>query len=139
MFGYIYKTTNLINNKIYIGKKHSDSFIPTYYGSGKIIRRALEKYGKDSFVVEVLEWCETLEDLNAKEIYYIKTLDSDRRSGHGYNIALGGDGGNLIAGLSDEERKIFVEKCRERSLGDKNPNYGNGDKITGDKNPSKRP
>ena len=43
MFGYIYKTTNKINNKIYIGQhKHAD-FDKQYYGSGKIILEAIKK------------------------------------------------------------------------------------------------
>lgn len=139
MFGYIYKTTNLVNNKIYIGKKHRSEFVPNYFGSGVLIRKAIEKYGKDNFKVEVIEWCETLEELNIKERYYIKVLNSDRHSGLGYNIALGGDGGNLLVNMSKEDREKFINDCRERSIGEKNPNYGNGDKLRGDKNPSKRP
>lgn len=64
MYGYIYKTTNLINNKIYIGKHKSNLFDINYYGSGKIIRRALNKYGKDSFKLELLEECGSLEELS---------------------------------------------------------------------------
>lgn len=139
MFGYIYKTTNLVNDKIYIGKKHKSEFVPSYYGSGKILKRAIEKYGVDNFTVEVIEWCETLEELNVKERYYINVLNSETHKGKGYNIALGGDGGNLLVNMSKEDREKFINDCRERSIGEKNPNYGNGDKLRGDKNPSKRP
>ena len=45
MYGYIYKTTNLINGKIYIGQHKSEEYDSSYYGSGKLIRRAIEKYG----------------------------------------------------------------------------------------------
>lgn len=45
MYGYIYQTTNLINNKIYIGQHHSDVFDESYKGSRKLILRAIKKYG----------------------------------------------------------------------------------------------
>lgn len=139
MFGYIYKTTNLINKKIYIGKKHKSEFVPSYYGSGVLIKKSIAKYGIENFTVEVIEWCETLEELNIKEKYYIKVLNSDRHTGLGYNISKGGDGGDLFNSLTTEEKKEFIEGCRQRSIGENNPNYGNGEKISGDKNPSKRP
>lgn len=92
MYGYIYKTTNLKNTKIYIGKHKSNSFDFNYYGSGKIIRRAFKKYGKDSFKVELLEECESLEELNTRERYWIDILDS-RNPKIGYNLQFGGTGG----------------------------------------------
>lgn len=55
MYGYIYKTTNLINGKFYIGKHKSEKYDPSYYGSGKIIRLAIKKYGLENFKNEVLE------------------------------------------------------------------------------------
>ena len=42
MFGYIYKTTNLLNNKIYIGQHKSELFDTKYFGSGKILKNAIE-------------------------------------------------------------------------------------------------
>lgn len=46
MYGYIYKTINIITNQIYIGKKKSYKFLSTYYGSGKNIKNQLKIYGK---------------------------------------------------------------------------------------------
>lgn len=71
-FGYIYITTCLINNKKYIGKRSKSKFDEKYYGSGKIFKRALEKYGKENFKVEILEWCKTKEELNEAERKWIK-------------------------------------------------------------------
>ena len=51
----IYKTTNLINNKIYIGQDSRNN--PYYYGSGTIITLAIKKYGKNNFKKEILETC----------------------------------------------------------------------------------
>ena len=69
MYGYIYKTTNLINGMIYIGQKHSQKFLPAYLGSGKLIRYAVNLYGKENFKVELLEEIETLEQMDTREIY----------------------------------------------------------------------
>lgn len=82
----IYKITNKINGKIYIGQrmKIKDS----YYGSGKLIKRAIKKYGKNNFTKEILEKCSTKEELNKKEVYWIKKLDS--KIPNGYNISDGG-------------------------------------------------
>lgn len=139
MFGYIYKTTNNINGKIYIGKKHNSSFVKDYYGSGKLINRAIDKYGIENFSLELIEKCETLEELNLKEIHYIQYLNSNYKLGKGYNIASGGDGGDLITSLPEIDYNSFILDCKRRAKGENNPNYGNGNKISGDKNPSKRP
>lgn len=56
---YIYKITNLINGKSYIGKKkHKESDTPleeSYMGSGRLIKEAIAKYGKDNFKKEIIE------------------------------------------------------------------------------------
>lgn len=139
MFGYVYKTVNKVNGKIYVGKKHSSVYVEDYYGSGKLILRAIRKYGIENFTNEVIEFYPSLKELNEGEKYWIKELDSQYKSGKGYNISFGGDGGDLVINMLPHEYEQFVEDCRKRSIGDKNPNYGNGDKIRGDKNPSKRP
>ena len=54
MYGYIYKTTNLINGKIYIGKHKSEKYDKNYYGSGKIISIAISKYDISNFKNELL-------------------------------------------------------------------------------------
>ena len=53
-YGYIYKTTNLINGKIYIGQHKSNLFDSQYKGSGVILRKAFAKYGKENFKVEII-------------------------------------------------------------------------------------
>ena len=49
MIGYIYLTTNLVNNKKYIGQHRSSTFDPSYLGSGTLFVKALKKYGKKKF------------------------------------------------------------------------------------------
>lgn len=107
MYGYIYKTTNLVNGKIYVGKKRGE-FTSKYFGSGRYLNNALNKYGKDNFSVELLEYCDSLEQQNNQEKYwiaYFKDLGCDM-----YNISRGGDGGDTYYGLSDEDRNMRCEK-----------------------------
>lgn len=90
MIGYIYKTTNKANNKIYVGQKKSEKFLgESYLGSGKILTQAVSKYGKNMFSVEMIDTADTLEELGEKERYWIKTLNSQDPS-IGYNITPGG-------------------------------------------------
>ena len=89
MYGYIYKTTNLINNKFYIGQHKHKTFDVNYFGSGNIITKAIKKYGKSNFKCEIIEKCNNKTNLNNKEIYWINKLNPD------YNISTGGTGGNL--------------------------------------------
>ena len=49
MIGYIYKTTNKLNNWIYIGQHRSSKFSKSYKGSGKVLIDAFELYGKENF------------------------------------------------------------------------------------------
>ena len=92
-YGYIYMTTNLLNGRRYIGQHHSDKLDENYFGSGSVISKAVKKYGKDSFKVDLLEWCYSKEDLDKKEQYYISeymaNIDRDF-----YNIAKGGSSFN---------------------------------------------
>lgn len=112
MYGYIYKTTNLINNKIYIGKHKAKKFDPKYKGSGVILQRAIKKYGVKNFKVEIIKWFETLEDLNNGEKYYIKLYNSQNRD-IGYNRSEGGDGGSYYENLTQEEKERIKEKQRQ--------------------------
>lgn len=89
----IYKTINLITNKIYIGKQVK--FKLEYLGSGKLIKLSIKKYGKENFKKEILQTCSSIEELNIQEQYWIKHFNSIVPNG--YNISLGGDGGDTIS------------------------------------------
>ena len=104
----VYKTTNLINGKIYIGKDSRNN--PKYLGSGKIIKFAIKKYGEVNFKKEILECCQTTNELNDREKYWIEKLNSKEKS-IGYNITDGGDG--------CDTSMFITYKC-----GPENANYG---------------
>lgn len=107
----IYKTTNLINDKIYIGQNQHDD--ENYFGSGVLILRALHKYGRENFKKEVIEECKTLEELDEKERYWINYYRNLLGKNMLYNIKSGG----RIYTFSEEHRnnlskRIFTEEHR---------------------------
>lgn len=92
MYGYIYLTTNLLNNKKYIGKHTNKTFNSKYLGSGYLLKQAVKKYGRENFKCELLEECCDKIHLNNREIYWIKYYNACNDPMY-YNIAKGGDGG----------------------------------------------
>ena len=97
----IYKTTNLINGKFYIGKDERNK--PDYLGSGINLQSAIKKYGEENFIKETVEVCSTREELIEREKYWIKETKSQEI---GYNIADGGWGGNTY----DEETRERISQ-----------------------------
>ena len=87
MIGFIYKTTCLVNGKIYIGK-HEGSESDNYLGSGTVFEFALKKYGRKNFKREILRRCETLHELRIWEHVFIKKYRAQDPS-IGYNKADG--------------------------------------------------
>lgn len=137
MFGYIYKTTNKINNKIYIGQHRSQEHDSSYIGSGKLIKRAIKKYGFDNFSNKIIAIGNSQKELDDMEIEMIEKFNSKDMS-IGYNITRGGQGGNIISDLPKEDYDKMIAKMRVNNSGKNNPNYGNGDHMRGDNNPAKR-
>lgn len=87
----IYKTTNIINNKIYIGAHSTDNVDDGYLGSGKLINESIKKYGVENFKKEILYFFKTPEEMFEKE-KEIVTEEFINRSDV-YNIVTGGFGG----------------------------------------------
>jgi hypothetical protein len=114
----IYKTTNTINGKIYIGQAAIDD--PTYLGSGIQITGAIKKYGRDKFNRQVIEECST-DVVNSREIYWIKFYNAiDRKVG--YNISAGGTGGNHFWSVLTTDEKIeHCDKIKRARKGQKMP------------------
>lgn len=114
----IYKTTNQVNGKIYIGQDKYNN--PNYLGSGKILHLAFQKYGIENFKKEIIEKCESIEKLNEQEKYWINYYNSTDRK-IGYNIALGGQGGDTI---SNHPNKEEIKKRHSNWMKENNPTIG---------------
>lgn len=115
-YGFIYITHNRVNGKKYIGKKNYDAAgsWKRYLGSGVYLSKAIKKYGRENFYKEIIDTAKTSDELSAKERYWIQYYDAVSSSEY-YNIAPGGDGGNVRAGYSEEEL-IASEKKRLKAV-----------------------
>ena len=87
MYYTIYKITNKTNGKYYIGKHQTKDLNDGYMGSGKLLRRAIEKHGIDNFTKEILHIFDNESDMNAKEKELV-VISEDT-----YNLCPGGHGG----------------------------------------------
>lgn len=87
----VYRTHNLVNGKEYTGKHSTNDLSDGYYGSGRLLKKAVAKYGLENFAVEILSIHETsdaayLEEARIVDEEYIEREDT-------YNERLGGEGG----------------------------------------------
>ncbi len=100
-YHFIYKTTNLINGKYYIGMHSTNNLDDGYLGSGNRIRRSIKKYGKENFKIEILESFEDRFLLKEREKELVnENLLKDKMC---LNLKTGGDGG--LSGLNEKSLK----------------------------------
>jgi len=110
---YIYKTTNLINGKIYIGYHASENIEKdSYLGSGYLLKKAIEKHGKKNFKREILHVFETQEEATKKEREIVNEEFIERDDV--YNLCLGGFGGGLPGELNPFWGKTHTEETRQK-------------------------
>lgn len=109
----IYKTTNLINGKFYIGKHQTENPNDSYLGSGKALEAAIKKYGRKNFKKEILFDFATQEEMDRKE----KELITEEfiSSNSNYNMGVGGEGGPHFKGRkhTEESRKKMGRSGRK--------------------------
>lgn len=128
-FYIVYKTTNIVNGKFYIGMHSTFNIDDGYLGSGVILLKAIKKYGRESFTREIVANCVSSEVARSVEKQLVQYhMTNDRRSC--YNRAFGGCGAclgdeNGFYGKehSEETRKILSESAKLRT-GHRNPFYG---------------
>lgn len=129
----IYEIKNKINGKIYIGQ-HSSIELNSYWGSGKLIKYAIDKYGIENFERTVLEKCFTKGELNEREKYWIKEKNSII---YGYNLSEGGTGGDnsKFINYSDEwKNKQKINTTKYWNLLSKNELIERSNKAKGENN-----
>ena len=111
---YIYEITNNINGKKYIGKRVTKKDInkDVYMGSGLLLEKAKLKYGIENFSKQILEICNSKDQLSEREIYYISLVNAPKNPMY-YNVASGGEGGNTYVGKTIEELEEIKRKIQE--------------------------
>jgi group I intron endonuclease len=124
---YVYKITNTINDKLYIGQtteslkerfnRHKGYQLEQKCNSK--IHRAMKKYGSDKFNIHLIEECSSQEELNEREYYWIHKLNTINE---GYNI---NDSGKKCGGdtwTNNPNKEIISKKLSETKMGENNPN-----------------
>ena len=126
---WIYKITNIQNNKVYIGqtirpseerfKRHirdaMNGILDTH------LARAIRKYGPENFQLSLVCSCKSHEELCEQEQYWIRHYNSIQ-DGYNETDAISKCGGNTYQSKTPEEMKIIADKIRKTKLGGKNPN-----------------
>lgn len=102
-FGVIYRIINKINLKIYVGKTTMPlkRRMASHKCADTVIGKAIRKYGPENFIIEVIKECDTPEQLNERERFWIAALNC--KTPNGYNRSDGGDGATGCP-CSDEKR-----------------------------------
>lgn len=144
-YGYVYKTTNLLNRKVYIGQRTEKGFNLDYFGSGKHLWNSIKKYGLIHFKVEFIAFASSKKDLNKLEKFYIAEARKLLSSENVYNIRDGGEGGTgfgknnpaygkhwkLSQGSRDKHSIALLGN--QNGKGKRSPGFGSY--MIGDKNP----
>ena len=113
----IYKTTNKVNGKYYIGMQNTDD--DSYLGSGLALIRAIKKYGKHSFMKEVLHTCSDKHEAARLEAEIVtEDVVNDPMC---YNMKLGGMGGSMKGSKRPDRSKKYIDKQWVAKVGTKNP------------------
>lgn len=107
-YHFIYKTTNLLSGKYYIGMHSTDNLNDGYMGSGKRLRRSLNKYGVNNHTVEILEFVKSRKELidREKEIVNLNEIAKNECM----NLMVGGKGG-FISDEQQRQRSIAGNKA----------------------------
>lgn len=121
MYYYVYKTTNLINGKFYYGvHKSKKYFDEKYIGSGVLLKKAIEAYGKESFKTEAIKYFDSYEEAlkYETEIITSELILSEKC----YNLNIGGKGGSFPGHIknpnhakSEETRKKISNTLKGKS------------------------
>lgn len=135
MFYTVYKITNRINGKIYIGCHKTDNLEDGYMGSGKLIKRAIKKYGLENFTKEYIKCFDNAEDMFAyeKETVFIGEAS--------YNLKNGGHGGFdhiKINGMKGKKQSQKQRNTAKQLMENLNKAGLNGGKIAAVKHPELR-
>ena len=123
-FGIIYKAINILNGRIYIGQTKGllgnrrrchikESKGPVYKKNNNCFHNALCKYGSENFAWEIIDFADTQEALDAKEVFWIKEFCSLSKE-NGYNLKRGGNSGQIY---TEEARKHMSDGRKGKGIG----------------------
>lgn len=122
---HVYKITNIVNSKIYIGKAndpqkrlsshlHSALYSVSPYNKKYYIHNAIKKYGWDNFTFEIIEYCMSEDEAYILEAMWIKFYDSNNRN-KGYNLTAGGRGGIRAESVLGNKNSFYGKRHTEET------------------------
>jgi group I intron endonuclease len=120
MYHFLYKTTNLINWKYYLGIHSTENLDDNYLGSGTVLQTAIKKYGRKNFSREILMLADSREELIEFEKLAVTQIEVENPQC--YNMVIGGNAPPIMTGKkhSGETKK----KISEKMSGENHPQYG---------------
>lgn len=122
---YLYKITNRINGKIYIGVHKTENLNDDYMGSGTRLKYAIKKYGLENFKKEILQFFDNEEDMfTAESVIVNEDFVHDRNT---YNIALGRVG--RIGSISKDHVTVKDNKNNFYRVTKDDPRYLSGELV----------
>jgi group I intron endonuclease len=104
LYYIVYKITNKLNGKFYIGKHKTKNLADGYMGSGKLIKRAIEKHGKENFEKTIIHTFETEAEMNEAEKRLVVLEEGS------YNLCPGGQGGFGFVNANKLNRRCSREE-----------------------------
>lgn len=127
-YNFVYLTTNLINDLKYIGSHSTNNLNDGYLGSGKILRQAIRKYGKENFKKEILEKCDNIYQARLLEKGFIEKFKC--LVPFGYNLSPAGGCSHLGGELSLEHKKAISETFQKNGSKKKEKHHMWGKKLS---------
>ena len=115
----IYKTTNLLSGKYYIGMHSTDDLNDGYLGSGKRLKYSVNKYGKENHKREIIEFCDSREELISREEEIVNLNEIAKEEC--INLRVGGDSNGNYGYYMSEEHKLKIGLANS---GENNGMYG---------------
>lgn len=109
-FHFIYKTTNLLSGRYYIGMHSTNDLDDAYLGSGTYLRRSLNKHSKENHKREILEFCKTRKELKSREQEIVNLNEIAKKDC--MNLKVGGSGG--FHGIHTSETREKMSKNNGR-------------------------
>jgi len=99
----VYKITNNVNGKYYVGQHKTSDYNDSYAGSGTLITKAESKYGLSAFTKTIMFDFDNFDDMNNKEAELVQLSNCYPYDPMSYNLTPGGNGGNKFASKTEAE------------------------------------
>lgn len=135
LYCFVYMTTNLLNNKIYVGVHTTNNLDDEYIGSGKLFLKAVKKYGKHNFKCEILKYTLTkkhallIEKSIVNSTFIMESTNYNIKEGGYSRILLTNEGRKNIS----ESNKKRLSKLSKNELSDMMKHVANRDNWSDDK------